>query len=122
MIPFIGEFKRDKPDHWGSGPYAVLLAAQISDKIQLIGFDLYGVNDKINNVYKDTTNYNKKNSAAVDYSYWVYQISQIFRYNPSKKFTIINNKNWIMPKDWLLDNVEFKNFEDIFLDNKYLYS
>lgn len=119
-IPFVGEFKRDQPDHWGSGPYAVLLGSKLNDTILMVGFDLYGNNNKINNVYKGTPNYNKEESQAVDHSYWVHQIAQVFRYNNDKQFTIVNEKKWIMPNEWLLSNVTFKNFEDIFIDNKYL--
>ncbi len=120
-IPFHGEFKRDQPDHWGSGPYAVLVAAQNEDsEIILLGFDLYSNDGNINNVYKGTNNYNKPESKAVDHSYWVHQIAQVFRYYPDKKFTILNKNGWIMPKEWILDNVQFKNFEEFFVDNKYL--
>ncbi len=120
-IPFTGEYKKDQPDHWGSGPYAVLVAAQNEDsEIVLIGFDLYSQNGKVNNVYKGTNNYNKSDSQAVDYSYWIHQIAQVFRYHPDKKFLILNQRDWILPREWTLDNVQFKNFEEFFVDNKYL--
>ncbi len=120
-IPFHGEYKKDQPDHWGSGPYAVLVAAENhDDEIILVGFDLYSDNGKINNVYKGTNNYNKSDSQAVDYSYWIHQIAQVFRYYPDKKFLVLNNRDWTLPREWILDNVRFKNFEEFFLDNKYL--
>lgn len=120
-IPFHGEFKRDQPDHWGSGPYAVLVAANTEDKnIILVGFDLFGNSGNINNVYKGTKNYNNVDSKAVDPSYWIHQIAQVFRYYPDKKFTVLNKNNWTMPKEWLLDNVQFKYFEEFYVDNKYL--
>jgi hypothetical protein len=120
-IPFVSEMKRDQPDHWGSGPYAVLVAAKIGNaKIVLIGFDLYSADGKFNNVYKDTKNYNKSNSQAVDHSYWVHQISQVFAHYSDKEFIIVNDQNWEIPRQWKLDNVQFKNFGEFFLDNKYL--
>jgi hypothetical protein len=122
-IPFHSEMKRDQPDHWGSGPYAVLVAAQNENEtIVLVGFDLYGNDGKINNVYKDTANYNKSSSQAVDYSYWVHQIAQVFVKYYNKKFVVVNEADWKMPNQWLLNNVQFKNFEEFFLDNKYLCS
>ena len=45
----------DEPFHWGSGPYAVLLATFLSKYIKLIGFDLYGIDGKLNNVYENTS-------------------------------------------------------------------
>lgn len=120
-IPFYGELKRDQPDHWGSGPYALLVACNTEDaEIILVGYDLYSNNDYVNNVYKGTVNYNKPESKAVDYSYWIHQIAQVFRFNQDKKFIVVNHKDWPLPKEWLLDNVDFKSFEDIILDNKYL--
>ena len=121
-LPYHGDLKADKPDHWGSGAYALLLAAVLSDQIFLVGFDLYGINDKVNNVYKNTVNYSKHTSNSVDYSYWVYQIAKIFRYYPNKQFTILNDKTWILPNEWRINNVLLKNFDDIFIDFKYLYS
>lgn len=120
-IPFHGDFKKDQPDHWGSGPYAVLIAANTEDQdVLLVGFDLYSIDGNVNNVYKGTVNYNKSDSKAVDHSYWVHQIAQVFRYHPDKKFTILNKSDWILPHEWMLDNVQFKNFDEFFLDNKYL--
>ena len=42
-LPYSDKGKVNDPDHWGSGPYAVLLSANlIQDEIFIIGFDLYG--------------------------------------------------------------------------------
>ena len=99
----------------------MLIAANSDDqKIILVGFDLYSKDGKINNVYKGTNNYNEINSQSIDPSYWVHQIAQVFRFYPDKKFIVLNQNGWIMPKEWFLDNVTFKNFEEYFVDNKYL--
>lgn len=117
-LPFTGEAKRDQPDHWGSGCYAVLLAASLGfDEIRLLGFDLYSVNNKVNNVYKGTKNYSDRNSQAVDYSYWVYQIGQVFRHHPKSKFVVFNLPGWELPAEWKLTNVEFKNIEQLTVDS-----
>lgn len=106
-LPYKGETKKDNPDHWGSGPYAILLAASLGFKeINLIGFDLYSTNNLVNNIYKDTQNYSKSDSKAVDHSYWTYQISQVFTFYPDSKFIIFNNSNWNIPDDWKRLNVE----------------
>lgn len=101
--------KADDPIHWGSGPYAVLLAATLEENsIHLLGFDLYSKNEKVNNIYKDTPNYGKKDSRPVDYNFWEYQIAKVFANYPNKKFVIFNNKDWRMPIKWNLPNVEFE--------------
>ena len=52
-LPYRGDLRPDKPVHWGSGPYAVLIAAQLNlSTVSLVGFDLYGRQDLVNNVYK----------------------------------------------------------------------
>jgi hypothetical protein len=107
-IPIIGELKRDQPDHWGSGCYAILLAAHLGFKeITLIGFDLYPTHNKVNNLYKGSENYARVDAQAVDYSYWVYHTELIFKHYPHSQFTVINHAGWDMPKEWQKNNVKF---------------
>jgi hypothetical protein len=114
QLPYSGEMKRDQPDHWGSGGYAVLLAASLEFKqVDILGFDLYPINEKVNNIYKGTPNYARIDGQSVDYSYWVYQISQIFFYYPNTKFRIINHKDWQMPGSWGQPNVSFITIDDL---------
>ena len=107
-IPVVGELKRDQPDHWGSGCYAILLAAHLGFKeITLVGFDLYPTHDRVNNLYKGTPNYAKADAQAVDYSYWVYHTELIFKHYPQCEFTVINHAAWNTPKEWQKNNVKF---------------
>lgn len=107
-LPYIGELKRDDPDHWGSGGFAVLLAATLSmNQVELIGFDLYPIDQSVNNVYKGTENYARVNGQAVDPAYWIYQIGQVFRFYPNIEFTIRNKSGWKMPQEWQKNNVKF---------------
>lgn len=108
QLPYVGELKQDQPDHWGSGCYAVLVAATIgSEEVTLLGFDLYGSNDRVNNVYKNTKNYAATDSQAVDPSYWIYQIAKVFTSFPNTKFIIKNKSDWKIPAEWKKSNVEF---------------
>lgn len=107
-LPIAGETKRDQPDHWGSGCYAILLAACLGfEEVTLLGFDLYPVREHVNNVYKGTPNYSKPNAQAVDYSYWVYQTAQVFVHHPKVEFIIYNRSDWILPREWQKNNVKF---------------
>ena len=118
LLPFTGELKKDQPEHWGSGCYAVLLAAQLGFKeISIIGFDLYSTNNHVNNLYKDTRNYSKNDSPAVDHSYWVYQLGKVFTCFTDSKFIIYNNADWKRPDGWILDNTEFRNIEQLTVDS-----
>lgn len=110
-LPYQGNDRADMPVHWGSGPYAVLLAATLSNNITLLGFDLYGTDNRVNNLYKGTANYSKPDSHAVDYSYWVYQIGQVFKHFPTTSFTVINKEGWMLPEEWILPNVKFSSLQ-----------
>lgn len=112
-VPTTGSIKRDNPEHWGSGPYAVLVASLLDqDQIYLVGFDLYPSNNKFNNIYKGTKNYNSIDSAPVDPSYWIYQVSETFKRYDHKRYIIVNYKDWKIPKEWQLENVSFLEMEN----------
>lgn len=105
-LPYEGTLRQDQLWHWGSGPLALLVACTLGfDDIQLIGFDLYGINDKVNNVYKNSSNYLKETANAVDPIYWIYQNAKLFELFPKINFTILNDKDWQMPVEWQKNNV-----------------
>ena len=105
-LPYVGSERPDDPIHWGAGPYAVLLAAKMTtDDIHLLGFDLYGVDNKVNNIYKDTANYALAHKSAVDPRYWIYQIGKVFECFPNTQFVIHQDKNWQLPKSWKQPNI-----------------
>lgn len=106
QLPYEGNTKADMPIHWGSGPYAVLVAATLSvDTVMLLGFDLYSKDQNFNNVYKDTKHYKSKESSPVDHSFWEYQIAKVFENFPNKNFVILNDNEWILPTSWNRPNV-----------------
>ncbi len=110
-LPYAGNTRADDPFHWGSGPYAVLLAASISDTVSLIGFDLWSKDRHINNLYKGTDNYNHADHRAIDPRYWIHQISMVFKHHPDKYFVVYNEKDWKIPEQWHLANVSFKGLD-----------
>jgi hypothetical protein len=111
-LPYQGESRADKPVHWGSGPYAVLIAANLGFKeVTLLGFDLYGLHNQVNNIYKGTDNYLHDKASAVDPSYWIYQIGKIFEHYPNINFKILNKNNWQLPTEWQTCNVEKINLD-----------
>lgn len=104
-LPYRDTKRADDPWHWGSGPYAVLLAANHHSDVHMIGFDLHGKDNLVNNVYKGTDNYLQADKPKVDPSYWIYQIAKVFECFPNTTFTIYNNNNWVLPREWSLPNV-----------------
>lgn len=114
-LPYAGNERPDNPWHWGSGPYAVLLAAKLTEDstVSMIGFDLYGNNGKVNNCYKNTLNYLTDDKSAVDPRYWIYQISKIFEIYSKVKFKIFQTEDWRIPKTWKKSNVSVDNISNL---------
>lgn len=120
-VPTTGQNKRDDPTHWGSGPYAVLVASVLGfQNITLLGFDLYGNKEKVNNIYKNTPNYSKGDTRAVDHSFWLYQIQQVFLTHPETNYKIVNISDWAMPSEWKKDNITFENIDSFRTSNNQL--
>lgn len=113
-LPYAGSERADNAFHWGSGPYAVLLAAKLTNEVKMLGFDLYGINGKMNNVYKDTNNYSISNKRPIDPRYWIYQIGKVFEYYPEVKFTIYQEDGWQRPKLWKKSNVTVDKISKIY--------
>jgi len=108
-IPYKGDKRPDEPMQWGSGPYAVLLGALLSKQVKMLGFDLYSETKAVNNIYKDSDNYDAGTKRPVDPRYWIYQIGKVFEIFPQTQFKVYNKLGWILPKEWQLPNVSLDN-------------
>jgi len=111
-VPYEIQTRADEPFQWGSGPYAVLLATLMSAEIHMIGFDLYGNGKLVNNIYKDTENYDSSNKSAVDPRYWKHQIGKVIESNQHIKFTIYQSE-WDLPKQWNFSNVSLDSTRNL---------
>ena len=112
-LPYKGHQRPDEPFHWGSGPYAVLLGALLDTTVKLIGFDLHSKNTKVNNVYKDTENYDPSTKTAIDPRYWIHQIGKVFECFPKHKFVIYTDNDWECPNFWNRPNVSVDNYSKL---------
>lgn len=116
-LPYEGPERADDPFHWGSGPYAVLLASILTngweEDINLIGFDLYSNTDRVNNIYKDTPNYNNSDHHAIDPRYWIHQIGVIFEKFPYHRYKIYAPDDWNLPKSWNAMNVSLDKLSSL---------
>lgn len=114
-LPYVGDQRPDQPFHWGSGPYAVLLGAIYTREreVKMLGFDLYSKDTKINNIYKDTPNYDSVDKSAVDPSYWIYQIGKVMNAFPKISFTIYQESSWVLPQAWNYPNVKVYTISNI---------
>ena len=102
---YHGQQRSDNTQHWGSGPYALLLAAGLYNRIQIIGFDLYSSTAYVNNCYKGSENYNMPTKRAVDPRYWIYQTAKVIEHFSDTEFEIYQTDDWTQPESWKLPNV-----------------
>lgn len=101
-LPYKGNQRWDDPWHWNSGPFAVLLACiQHPVTVNLLGFDLYGIDQKVNNLYKNTKNYDKEDHHAIDNSHWLHQLHKLFDHFSNIKFIQWQKLNWKIPNQWV---------------------
>lgn len=107
-LPYQGDKREDDPWHWGTGTHAANLAGSMQpQEIHLWGFDLWDCNGKVNNIYKNTKNYNDASHHGVDPRYWIYQLAKCFECYPEVTW-IQNQKNdWHVPLEWK----DFKNLK-----------
>lgn len=113
-IPYVGHTRADAARNWGSGTYALIVASNLEpENIYVLGFDLYGNKNLVNNIYKDTSNYSNSRSAAVDPGYWIYQSGKIFHTYQKKKYIIVNRSSWKFPDQWKYPNVEFLDIDNL---------
>jgi len=114
-LPYVGMDRPDDPFQWGSGPYAVLLAAQKTKKreVKMLGFDLHSKDGKINNIYKGTPNYEAEEKSAVDPKYWIYQIGKVIECYPLINFIVYQEQGWQLPKAWKYPQVKVDKLENI---------
>ena len=109
-LPYKGDKKADNPFDWGSGPHACNLAATMNpQEIHLYGFDLWGKENKINNVYKGTHNYDPLEHHAIDPRFWIYQLAKCFELYPNILWVQHQPQDWKIPESWNFDNLIIKN-------------
>lgn len=111
-IPYKGVHKQDLGFHWNSGPYAVLLACLRNPKtVNLLGFDLYGVNGLQNNLYKDTDNYAPSDQKEVKPTFWIHQLGKLLEIFPHIEFCQHQITDWQIPSEWsIYKNLTVKYF------------
>jgi hypothetical protein len=105
-LPYQGDKKADDPWHWGTGPHSCNVAASMNpNEVHLYGFDLWGVDNKINNVYKDTKNYDTSERGAIDPRFWIYQLAKCFELYPNIQWIQHQPSDWKKPESWNFSNL-----------------
>jgi len=99
---FVG-FEYFRPSKgWSSGPTALWLAStHDTQDIYIIGFDYKGTtDDKINNIYADTSNYKKSIEKATFHGNWLNQTIITCQKFPQKRYIRVLGDNPFIPKEF----------------------
>lgn len=100
-LPFALHHRFDRDMNWGSGTYAAYLAClDDPNVIVFAGFDLWGNQGKVNNIYAGQQGYGPKDASATDPSVWIYQFKKLFDEFQDKQFVFLNFPNWKAPEEW----------------------
>lgn len=79
---------------WSSGPTALLKSCMDGNRnVFILGFDYYGLNNKVNNVYSDTRNYKKSFENATYYGNWLKQTIAVTNEFPHINFYRVIDEN-----------------------------
>jgi len=97
-----------------SGPAALGIASETSATyFYLIGMDLKGVNNKINNIYAGTTHYRDKNAVPTVFENWVNQVDSIMKIFSLKRYIHVNPLDNFTPELWKKNpNYEIMNYNE----------
>ena len=112
-LPYSGDKRQDEPFHWGTGPYAGVLASTFKPKaIFMIGFDLWQLpgQKEDNNIYRNSKGY-EYIKRPVDPSYWIHQFAKLFEHIDSR-WIVVNRPDWKMPDEWSKNKNVFQETYD----------
>ena len=112
-LPYSGDKRQDEPFHWGTGPYAGVLAGTFKPKaIFMIGFDLWQLpgQKEDNNIYRNSKGY-EYIKRPVDPSYWIHQFAKLFEHIDSR-WIVVNRPDWKMPDEWSKNKNVFQETYD----------
>ena len=112
-LPYNGNKRQDEPFHWGTGPYAGVLAGTFKPKaIFMIGFDLWQLpgQKEDNNIYRNSKGY-EYIKRPVDPSYWIHQFAKLFKHIDSR-WIVVNRPDWKMPDEWSKNKNVFQETYD----------
>ena len=104
---------------WSSGPTALWLAStHTNNDIYILGFDYQGIDNKINNIYADTSNYKKSHERATYHGNWLKQTVITCQKFHQKRYIRVLGENPFIPKEFAninnLSHITIEEFKKIF--------
>lgn len=104
------------PRGWSSGPTALMKACQDGHKeLFILGFDYYGIDNQVNNVYADTPNYKRSTESAIYYGNWMRQTETVMKEFSDKYFyRVISPVTKIIPEWSQLNNLRQITYDQFY--------
>ena len=108
---------------WACGAMAAYIGIKQTEpeEVYMIGHDFRSNNNKLNNLYKDTKNYNPSTRSPIPADNWLHQWGTLLKDNPDTKFFKVNQTleevdivNTRIEEFKEYKNLEYITYEDIF--------
>jgi len=108
---------------WACGAMAAYIGIQQTEpeEVYMIGHDFRSNDNKLNNIYKDTKNYNPSTRSPIPATNWLHQWGTLIKDNPDIKFLKVNQTleetdvvNTRIEEFKEYKNLEYITYEDIF--------
>lgn len=101
---------------WSSGPTALLKACQDGfNEIFILGFDYYGIDNRVNNVYADTKNYKSSTEAPTYFGNWMRQTEIVIKEFPDRFFYRVVGPETKVIHEWSnINNLRQITYDEMF--------
>lgn len=95
-----------------SGPTAMAMAClEDTKKVFMLGFDMNGTNDTINNIYAGTLNYKLADHKPINYIKMIENVIKVVIENPDVEFIRVGD-NLHVPDEWDMTNLSHCSIAD----------
>lgn len=118
-FPWQQEQKWQKEFHWGSGTHSINLACHHKHEIVVVLGHDFDTGSSVNNVYKNTNNYDTDTHTPVNPSFWKRQFEILFDWYTNITFILCRPDltDWSVRQEWQnRPNVLFQSTGDMIND------
>jgi hypothetical protein len=111
----LGKYQQEKTN---AGVLIALMAADVSKKVYLVGYDYKSKNKNVNNIYKGTTGYVGPKAKAIDPQNWIYHTKRLLNKYQDHEFIHVgeNIEELDVRKNWT--NISYEELNERIKNNK----
>jgi len=111
----LGKYQEEKTN---AGVLIALMAADVDNKVYLVGYDYISKTEKVNNLYKGTTGYVGPNAKAIQPDNWINHTKRLLNKYEEHEFIHVgeNIEELDERKNWT--NITYEEFDERIKNNK----